>query len=557
MTTDSASLPNSNPPGPLGGRKERGAVFTAPAVVDFMLDLIGYRQDAPLASRRILEPSFGGGVFLLRIVERLLSSHRAHGGKGVDSLEPCVRAVEMDHSTFTATRGRLRGVILEQGFTSAEADLLLDSWLIEGDFLTVPLDGAFDYVVGNPPYIRQEALDPAALALYRRRYRTMIGRADIYVPFFERSLSLLSPSGTLSFICSDSWVKNAYGRELRALIAHEYGMDAYFDMYMLPAFEKSVGAYTSITRIRRSPVLRTLVAQIESVEDGYLQDVARAADTPERSDPRLAPLPTPTGSSPWLLSPDPGQTIIRRLEEAFPTLEDAGCRIGIGVATGADRVFIGRLDALDVEDDRKLPLATGKDIVNGALAWDGRGIINPWADDGSLVDLSQYPRLSAYLRRFWHPLAKRHTAKRDPQRLWYRTIDRIVPSLTTTPKLLIPDIRDNADSIAYDAGTVYPHHGLYHITSTSWDLRALRAILRSGLAALVVRAYSTKLGGGYFRFQAQNLRRIHLPAWDSLETRTRRELSRVGRLGGVADNSLLAEALGITESESKTIKRAA
>ena len=49
MTTDSASLPNPNPPGPLGGRKERGAVFTAPAVVDFMLDLIGYRQDAPLA----------------------------------------------------------------------------------------------------------------------------------------------------------------------------------------------------------------------------------------------------------------------------------------------------------------------------------------------------------------------------------------------------------------------------------------------------------------------------------------------------------------------------
>ena len=122
---------------------------------------------------------------------------------------------------------------------------------------------------------------------------------------------------------------------------------------------------------------------------------------------------------------------------------------------------------------------------------------------------------------------------------------------------MVPDHRPHRPLPDHDAGTVYPHRGLYHITSTSWDLRALRAILRSGLAALVVRAYSTKLGGGYFRFQAQNLRRIHLPAWDSLETRTRRELSRVGRLGGVADNSLLAEALGITESESKTIKRAA
>ena len=37
-------------------------------------------------------------------------------------------------------------------------------------------------------------------------------------------------------------------------------------------------------------------------------------------------------------------------------------------------------------------------------------------------------------------------------------------------KLLIPDIKGEAN-IVYDSGRFYPHHNLYYITSTEWDLR--------------------------------------------------------------------------------------
>jgi hypothetical protein len=33
--------------------------------------------------------------------------------------------------------------------------------------------------------------------------------------------------------------------------------------------------------------------------------------------------------------------MMRRLEADYPTLEETGCKVGIGVATGADQVFIG------------------------------------------------------------------------------------------------------------------------------------------------------------------------------------------------------------------------
>lgn len=58
---------------------ERGAVFTRPEVVGAILDLSGYCASTPLHRRRLLEPSFGGGDFLLAALDRLLEAWRRDG----------------------------------------------------------------------------------------------------------------------------------------------------------------------------------------------------------------------------------------------------------------------------------------------------------------------------------------------------------------------------------------------------------------------------------------------------------------------------------------------
>ena len=65
--------------------------------------------------------------------------------------------------------------------------------------------------------------------------------------------------------------------------------------------------------------------------------------------------------------------------------------------------------------------------------------------------------------------------------------------------------------IGLDEGAFYPHHNLYWITSTSWPLEVLKALLRSDLVTQQVRAYSVQMRGGSLRYQAQTLRRIRLP----------------------------------------------
>lgn len=260
----------------------------------------------------------------------------------------------------------------------------------------------------------------------------------------------------------------------------------------------------------------------ESLKELHRQFVGPAADF----DGSVTEMPcVADGGSPWLLEADaqPSLALVRRLEAEFSSLEEAGCSVGIGVATGADKVFIGPMQELDVEDSRKLPLVMTRDIMDGAVEWRGLGVVNPFEENGSLADFSSYPRFAAFMEKHSEKLKARHCAKRG-NGTWYRTIDRITPSLAGRPKLLIPDIKGVAH-IVHEQHGLYPHHNLYHITSSDWPLAELRAVLMAGIAELFVRAYSTKMHGGCLRFQAQYLRRIRLPIWNEIPAASRRKLS--------------------------------
>jgi hypothetical protein len=528
---------------------DRGAVFTRREVVDFMLDLAGYTPDRPLHTMRLLEPSFGGGEFLLAAVERLLTAFQATGS--AEDLSPCIRAVELHHDTFATTKQILQGLLSRFDIPQSEAEKLLGTWLISGDFLLSPLPNQFDFVVGNPPYVRQELIPAALMLEYRKRYATLYDRADLYIPFIERSLGLLADGGQCALICADRWTKNRYGAPLRALVAGDFHLRAYVDMVGTPAFNTEVIAYPAITLIEKAPPGATLVAEAPAIDAASLSLLASALLRGVADDTVGISLVehAACGSEPWVLSSSVKRGLLRRLEAKFPLLEAAGCKVGIGVATGADKAYIAKMDELDVEPSRKLPLVTTKDIVSGEVRWLGFGVINPFEDDGKLADLAHYPKLRAHLELHRTVIAGRHVAKKAPAN-WYRTIDRITPALAARPKLLIPDIKGSAH-VVYESGGLYPHHNLYYVESGTWDLRALQAVLLSSVARQFIAAYSTTMRGGYLRFQAQYLRRIRLPEWDAVSQNMRERLVRAAMALDVAEcDRAAAELYGLTEFET-------
>lgn len=515
-----------------GGIDARGAIFTRVEVVDFILDIAGYTTDQALHRKRILEPSFGAGDFLLRIIDRLLMAwHASHPvGTAQEELADAIRAVELHHETFVVTRSLVIERLKASGIAVASAIALADRWLVQGDFLLEPIAGWFDFVVGNPPYVRQELIPAALLAEYRSRYRTLYDRADLYIPFIERSLLMLSEGGCVGFICADRWMKNRYGGPLRQLVAKNFHLKIYVDMVDTPAFHSDVIAYPAITIISRERPAMTRIAHRPQIDPATLLSlsIALRMDVISPDNKLVRELGNVIDKAqPWLLGSLDQMTLIRRLEANFPTLEEAGCKVSIGVATGADKAYIGDFDELDVELDRKLRLVTTSDIVSGEVKWCGQGVINPFSEEGGLVDLRAYPRLARYLELRRDVIEARHCAKKTPLN-WYRTIDRITPSIAAKPKLLIPDIKGEAH-VVFEDGQLYPHHNLYYVTSDAWDLRALQAVLLSSVTRLFVASYSTKMRGGYLRFQAQYLRRIRIPYWQDVPALLRSELIAAAR----------------------------
>ena len=536
------------------GADERGAIYTKREVVEFILDLAGYEPSQPLHLMRLLEPSFGGGEFLLAAINRLMSVFKAAGGQG--DLVNCIRAVELHRSTFNATKEKIDRLLREHGMPGPDRARLISAWLMSGDFLLHPLKGGFDFVVGNPPYVRQELIPPALLGQYRKLYSTLYDRADLYVPFIERSLALLAEGGRLAFICADRWTKNKYGGPLRAMVSAGFHLRAYVDMVDTPAFDSDVIAYPAIALIERAEAGATMVAARPDIDSNQLVLLAKSL---------LAGKPSPeqgvslvehagSGSEPWILGSSGKRALLRRLEARFPTLEEAGCKVGIGVATGADKAFIAPMDALDVEPSRKLPLATTRDIASGTVQWTGLGVVNPFEDDGKLADLRVYPKLRAHLERHRNAIAGRHVAKKSPAN-WYRTIDRITPALAARPKLLIPDIKGSAH-VVFENGGLYPHHNLYFVVSERWDLRALQAVLLSSVARLFVAAYSTTMRGGFLRFQAQYLRRIRLPLWAEVPPLMRSNLAAAAtKLDFDACDKAACELYGLSADEADLLNR--
>lgn len=538
------------------GAEERGAIFTRREVVDFILDLSGYTPDRPLFQCRLLEPSFGDGDFLLPVIDRLFAAIRLHHVETETvRLEDAICGVELHSQSFAKTHRKVVERLIGYGLSTARSHHLAAAWLRQGDFLLEELDDDFDFAVGNPPYVRQELIPDVLIAEYRFRYRTVFDRADLYIPFIERCLSLLRKGGHLGFICADRWMKNRYGGPLRKMVADEYHLKIYVDMYGTDAFHSEVVAYPAITIIAHNKGTKTRVAhrpEISADTLSRLKGALLAEGIPSPGE-GVTTLPgVAAGADPWILESFDQLAVVRRLEAAFPTLEEAGCKVGIGVATGADKEFIGNFDELDVEPDRKLPLAMTRDIINGHVEWRGLGVINPFNDGGGLVDLARYPRLRAYLEERHDKIARRHVATKAPAN-WYRTIDRIYPEIAAKPKLLIPDIKGEAH-IVYEEGRLYPHHNLYYITSNEWNLKALQAVLLSGIARLFVSIYSTKMRGGYLRFQAQYLRRIRVPCWNQVTMQLKQELiDAAERKDTAACNRAVFRLYGLNSEEQAAI----
>ncbi len=206
-------------------QKRRGGVYTNTALVDLVLDLVGWRGQGPL-----LEPAAGAGAFLLRAWERGLDA-------GVPASRLAKRLVGNDVHPF-ACRAARTGLALAAASRGTGPKHV--PFVSHADALLGPPDapteakGAYAFVVGNPPWVRGERIPAQLREAYRQRAGALgKGNVDLASFFVKRAFDWLAPGGKLAFVVTQGLLEARSSAGLRGFLA-EHTLEALVTLEWAP-----------------------------------------------------------------------------------------------------------------------------------------------------------------------------------------------------------------------------------------------------------------------------------------------------------------------------------
>ena len=356
----------------------------------------------------------------------------------------------------------------------------------------------FDAVVGNPPYVRQEALGDTKQFL--ATYQTYSGVADLYVYFVEQAHELMRKHGRFGMITSNKFMRANYGKGLRFYLETNAALNEIVDFGELPVFADAAAMPAILLTERESVDTQAFrFAQIQTLDFDSLQ--AEIAHIGERLDQDAL------GEN-WTLARADEIRILNKIRENSTTLTRyCNGKMRRGVITGFNEAFI--IDAetfnhLIAEEPKSAeiikPCVVGDDIREYEIQFRERYLI--WTYIG--VPIEQYPAVFNHLKQFQGRLEKRL----DQGEHWWELRSCSYYDDFEKPKIVYPDIGMNC-RFCFDESRLFLTNTAYLIPTS--DLYLL-ALLNSHLTFYYLKHICTVLGEadkrGRLRFFSQYMEEL-------------------------------------------------
>ena len=231
--------------------KTLGQVFTPTWIVNEILNLVGYNDDNIL-DKYILEPSSGDGVFLIEIVDRYIDTclkQQIDTNQIIERLEKYIYGVELDKVEFDKSIENLNSLVKNKLSIDKEIN-----WKFYNqntlDFFKNHLN-FFDFIVGNPPYIRIHNLDTRTRSILKQDFMFSEGTIDIYLSFFEMGFKMLNKNGLLGYITPNSYLHNSSYNLFREYLKNKKIVKILIDFKANKVF-KGFSTYTAITIVNKN-----------------------------------------------------------------------------------------------------------------------------------------------------------------------------------------------------------------------------------------------------------------------------------------------------------------
>ena len=497
---------------------------------------------------RILDPSCGGGTFLLAALRYLLQQHgNSCPQETLDLLGTTLFGSDIDPQAIVATRRALLlaswDALRASGNEATDGSLRLPDLrqsIVCQDFLAP--NGRlshFHAILGGPPFVRIEEMlraDPDRVEQYRARYRTArSSQFDLFMPFFEEAVGQLAEGGWLGWSVSSSFLRTSSGRPLRSLLGGSCAV------HELTEFEDSKVYPDAVTQIvlvllekgrREVPCRHAWIGGTGGLR-GKLAALWSGGNHPNvtiRELPASACL-----SSNWSFGSVAERSLLDRIRDAGTPLGQLPVSICQGLVTGADPVFLLRRGG-STEDGKTLvqgrdqsyacfvesallrPVIRNRDIKGYGGLCSRTVCLTPYDGSGRLLPESVlrdcHPLAYQYLLKHREALTQRRGIR--PQE-WYALRSPSCLTLATGPRVLVKLICSGGDFTIDREGKYLGHAGTLMLAADQRQVDPfyLLGVLNNWVFWFFVQQTMPTMGHGRHVLRRSTFRRFPLVVGDS------------------------------------------
>lgn len=304
-------------------KKLNGVVYTPKWIVSLILDNLDYKKD--ICDKKIIDPACGEGAFLSGAVERFIfdAEQKKISKSGIrNALEKNIFGFDIDGTAIKKCIAVLDKIAAKYGLKNIKWQIIKTDSL-DKDFVKKYFD-VFDFVVGNPPYIRIQHLGKERRdKIQNDWYLCKKGSTDIFITFFELGFYLLNKAGKLGYITPNTYLKTKAGEVLREFIKTSRALKTLVDFEHNQLFENAT-TYSVITILDKNHRGKTFALYKGDVENiNFIDDVSIEN----------------LNSDNWILTSNKILNKIKTIEKRGTPLNKIA-KIHVGITTLADNFYI-------------------------------------------------------------------------------------------------------------------------------------------------------------------------------------------------------------------------
>ncbi|SDM38809.1 Type I restriction enzyme R protein N terminus (HSDR_N) [Halogranum gelatinilyticum] len=417
----------------------------------------------------------------------------------------------------------------------------------------------YDYVVGNPPYVRVQNLPDRQKKILEKQYDSTTGNYDIYCVFYERGLELLkNRTGKLGYITSNQFLLADYGEGIRRVLLEDAAIEEVYDFRDSGVFDDAANLPVILfardeqdLEVRENNQIRCV--RVKSNIDEHSQNkldeevvasVRKHRDETRYSDEYIDVFDFPQQKLDdqfWSLMPPEELKVFEKLDSKKDgTIGNFTDSVFAGTQTSANDVYVVTLqdadyvgsneigdtvhvsptgdegETFEIETDLLRPWLQGIDVQRWRGDWSGQHVILPYyleeTDEGETVGVyspeyiqENLPLTWEYFEYYRDTLEGREGGRMKGEEDWYAFIYPKNHERFEKPKIINADMASNARYMLDEEGEWYfkTPYGLQLTTEYRSQTKEVAGQLNSGALDFYLKHIAPMLLGGKYRYQSR------------------------------------------------------